>query len=53
MTSLLNLLGITVLACFGGFLMESWVTGLSVFVILAVAAATAGDLKLPTFKQKT
>ena len=52
MTSLLSLSGITVLACFGGFLTGSWVTGIIVFVVLAVAATTSGDLKLSGFKRK-
>lgn len=53
MTSFLSLLGIAALACFGGFLTGSWVTGITVFAVLAVAAATAGDLDLSAFKRKT
>lgn len=45
--SLLSLAGICVLAGTGGFLTSSWTTGTVVFVVLSIAAWTAGDLKIP------
>ncbi len=53
MTSTISIVGITVLASFGGFLTHSWLTGTIVFAVLATAAATAGDIKLPKFISKS
>ena len=45
--SILSLAGIGVLAFTGGFLTHSWTTGIVVFIILSIAAWTAGDLRVP------